>query len=298
MTSSSNQRTEHAFKRARKIAANTWIWTDNFAAHQSAIIKKVSNLGFDGIEIPISGARINIAELRKLLFETGRGLVPIVLVGGTPSEDISSGISEIRRNGEKRIHRSIEICNSLGGQLVGGPMYASTSNPSYYSEVRRTTMLSRSVESMKRMADFAAQKKIKIAIEPICRYNNSFLNTVQQAKSFLREVGRKNVGLLLDTFHLNIEEKSVKSAILEAGENLFHFHACENDRGVPGTGHIDWNEIADALDEIGYSGWLSIESFNPKEHALASRMKVWRSLAKNQDELAREGLEFLRRRLA
>ena len=110
MTSSSNQRTKLAFKRPRRLAAHTWIWTDNFPTHQSAIIKKVSNLGFDGIEIPISVARINIAELRESLFETGRGLVPIVLVGGTPSEDISSGISEIRRNGEKRIHRSIEIC--------------------------------------------------------------------------------------------------------------------------------------------------------------------------------------------
>ncbi|MDG6907249.1 MAG: sugar phosphate isomerase/epimerase, partial [Nitrososphaerota archaeon] len=226
-----------------------------------------------------------------------RKLVPIVLVGGTPSEDISSGIAEIRKSGEKRIQRSIEICQQLGGHLVGGPMYVSTGNPASYSRVKRSEMLNRSVESLKRLADFAAQKKIKIAIEPICRYDNSLLNTVQQAKSFVSKVGKSNVGLLLDTFHLNIEEKSIKSAIVDAGSSLFHFHACENDRGVLGTGHIDWDEIADALDEIEYDSWLSIESFNPKEVKLASRMKLWRSMAKNQDELARKGLEFLRCKL-
>ncbi|MCL5069201.1 MAG: sugar phosphate isomerase/epimerase [Thaumarchaeota archaeon] len=281
----------------RKIAANTWIWTDNFAAYHSALIKKVSKLGFDGIEIPIPNKRFNIAESRQSLLESRRKLVPIVLVGGTPNEDISSGIAEIRERGEKRIQRSIEICKLLGGNLVGGPMYVSTGNPASHSRINRTEMISRSVESMKRLANFAATKKIKIAIEPICRYDNSLLNTVQQAKSFVSKVGRGNVGLLLDTFHLNIEEKSIKSAILDAGSRLFHFHACENDRGVLGTGHIDWDEIADALDEIEYDGWLSIESFNPKDVTLATRMKLWRSMAKNQDELARRGLEFLRRKL-
>ena len=280
----------------RKIAANTWIWTDNFPAHHSAVINKISRIGFDGIEIPIPNTHLNIAELKRDLGRHPK-LVPIVLVGGTPSEDISSGILEIRKSGEKRIQRSIEICKTIGGTLIGGPMYVSTGNPASHSRVERSAMLRRSVESMKRLADIAAQKKIRIAIEPICRYDNSLLNTVQQTKTFVSKVGRANVGLLLDTFHLNIEEKSIRSAILDAGSSLFHFHACENDRGVLGTGHMNWDEIAVALDEIEYDGWLSIESFNPKEVTLATRMKVWRSLARNQDELARKGLEFLRRKL-
>ncbi|MCS7040952.1 MAG: sugar phosphate isomerase/epimerase, partial [Caldilineales bacterium] len=98
----------------------------------------------------------------------------------------------------------------------------------------------------------------------------------------------------LDTFHMNIEEKSLGEAIRAAGPRLKHFHACENDRGAPGSGHVPWNDVAEALRAIGYEGPVVIESFTAKVKSIARAAAIWRALAPTQDDLARDGLAFLR----
>ena len=111
-------------------------------------------------------------------------------------------------------------------------------------------------------------------------------------------IDQENVGVLLDTFHLNVEEKSLLDAITTAGEKLFHFHACENDRGTPGSGHIDWDIVAKALDQIDYKGWIGVESFTPFDKQFSFAMKVWRKLEPSQDEIASKGLYFLKSKLS
>ncbi len=110
-------------------------------------------------------------------------------------------------------------------------------------------------------------------------------------------IGSENVGLLLDTFHLNIEEKSIAGAIKQAGEKLFHFHTCENDRGIPGTGLIRWEEVRKGLNDLNYRNWISIESFTPDADQFSSVMHVWRRIEQNQDEIAASGLAFLKKLL-
>ena len=165
------------------------------------------------------------------------------------------------------------------------------------SEEERKRQRSYAVDNLRDLAGYAATKGIRLALEPLNRFETDFLNTVDQGVELLDEIGCDNVGFLLDTFHMNIEEKSLGQAIRRAGSRLFDFHACSNDRGTPGQDHLDWDEISKALRDIGYDGAVVIESFTTDITEIAKAVSLWRPLAASQDALALEGLKFLKENL-
>ncbi len=127
------------------------------------------------------------------------------------------------------------------------------------------------------------------------RFETDLVNTVDQGLALLADIGARNAGLLLDTFHMNIEEKDVPSAIRRAAGQIVEFHACSNDRGTPGEDHLPWDAIADALHDAGYEGPVVIEAFTPEIKEIARAVSIWRPLAGSQDALAGDGLKNLRR---
>jgi len=148
---------------------------------------------------------------------------------------------------------------------------------------------------LKPVAYYAGQRGVQLAIEPLNRFETDFINTVEQGMDLVGRIGASNVGFLLDTFHMNIEEKDIAAAIRKAGSKVFHFHSCENDRGTPGTGHVEWKEVASALREINYQGPVVIEAFTTEITEIARAVSLWRPLAPSQDSLARDGLRFLQK---
>jgi len=148
---------------------------------------------------------------------------------------------------------------------------------------------------LKPVADYAGQRGVQLAIEPLNRFETDFINTVEQGLDLVGRVGATNVGLLVDTFHMNIEEKDIPAAIRKAGSKVFHFHSCENDRGTPGAGHVEWKEVVSALREINYQGPVVIEAITTEITEIARAVSLWRPLAPNQDSLAQEGLRFLQK---
>ena len=148
------------------------------------------------------------------------------------------------------------------------------------------------------MADYAAPKGVKLAFEPLNRFETDLINVVAQGNNFIKEIDRENVGFHLDTFHMHLEEKNSAQAIISAGKRLFHFHACENDRGVQGTGQVHWMEIARALKEVGYQGPVVIESFTSQVKEIAKAVCIWRKIAPDQDTIATQGLNYLQTLLA
>jgi len=147
---------------------------------------------------------------------------------------------------------------------------------------------------LKQLAAYAGERGVVICVEPLNRFETSFLNLASQAIEVVDRVGHPACGLLLDTFHMNIEEQSIGAAIRSAGARLKHLHTCENDRGAPGSGHIDWTEVVDACKAIGYRGPAVIESFTADVKSIARAAAIWRSLAPTQDGLATDGLAHLR----
>jgi D-psicose/D-tagatose/L-ribulose 3-epimerase len=141
-----------------------------------------------------------------------------------------------------------------------------------------------------------ASTDLELAIEPINRHETFFLNTAEQEVRLCRAIGNARIGLLLDVAHMAIEEKSLVAAVTAAGDGLKHLHLIENDRGAPGTGSlIDWKLLFTALNAIGYRGGYAIESFPFEDQNAAMKTRTWRPFATSSDQLARDGIAFLKR---
>jgi D-psicose/D-tagatose/L-ribulose 3-epimerase len=144
------------------------------------------------------------------------------------------------------------------------------------------------------VVDHAVAQGVRLGVEPLNRYETSLVNTVDQALTALGPLLGEGLGLALDSYHLNIEERSSANAIRAAGPHLAHVQVCGSDRGAPGGDQTDWPAFVAALDEVGYDGPLVIESFTADNASIATAASIWRPLAPTQDELARDGLSFLR----
>jgi D-psicose/D-tagatose/L-ribulose 3-epimerase len=215
----------------------------------------------------------------------------------TPERDLIHPDPAIRAGGAAYVRHCIEACHTLGATNLIGPMYAAvgrTWQMSADERERDTELLAR---QLRELAAYAAEHGVTLCIEPLNRFETSFLNLATQGAELIDRVGHPACQLMLDTFHMNIEESSLGDAIRAAGPRLRHFHACENDRGTPGAGHVPWGDVAAALRDIDYTGPVVIESFTDKVTSIARAAAIWRPLAASQDALASEGLAFLRRLL-
>lgn len=250
------------------------------------------------MEIPTFDGHLDVKGITSKLSSLSHSkhkLEPIVIGGGLIDTDLASDDASVRKKGLIYLQGCIKNCSDIGGALVCGPLYTAVGNLAFLTEVKREKQYKNLSKEFKKIGKFAKDYGVKIALEPLCRYDTHLVNTSNQARKLVDLIDEENVGILLDTFHMNIEEKSMLDAISKAGDKLFHFHACENDRGTPGTGQINWNEVARGLDKVRYNGWISLESFVPFDPAFSSAMRVWRPLAKDQDEIARKGLEFMKK---
>jgi D-psicose/D-tagatose/L-ribulose 3-epimerase len=149
------------------------------------------------------------------------------------------------------------------------------------------------VKQLGGLAEYAADHGVVLCVEPLNRFETSFINLASQLVEVLDRVDHPACQAHLDTFHMNIEERSLGDAIRTVGPRLRHFHACENDRGAAGSGHVPWSEVAEALRDINYDGPVVIESFTAEVKSIARAAAIWRSLAASQDALAEQGLAFL-----
>lgn len=274
-----------------KFGANTFIWSDRFGEEQYPLLEKIKRAGFDGIEVPLfDPGQYRGSVARRAIEQHGlECTVCSVLPAGLHSGSADAGT---RRRAEEHLRASVATTAELGSRLIAGPLYSPVG---YFSGSRRTDEeWKRAVETFQQIGPALDEHNVTLAIEPLNRYETYFLNTAADAVRFCREIGHPRIGILFDTYHANIEEKDVAAAIREAGPYLRHFHSCENDRGIPGTGHVDWPAVFAALREAKYDHWLTIESFGFSLGALSAAASIWRDLAPSAEQIALEGLRFLK----
>lgn len=276
-----------------RLGVNTWVWTSPFTTKDFGLIPKVKAMGFDIIEVAVDDASlIDATLLREAIREHGLDIIICGAFG--PSRDISSDDPAVRRNGADYIAECIGLAQAVGSRLVAGPVYSAVGKTRLVSADQKARERAWCVENLRAVGKIADDAGVTIGIEPLNRFETDMINLVDQAIALIREIDHPAYKVHIDTFHSNIEEKSIPEAIRMAGDLLGHFHACENDRGIPGTGHIDWIGIRDALRDIAYDGPVVIESFTPGAVEIAKAAAIWRPLAPSQDELAQEGVRFLR----
>lgn len=280
-----------------RLGASTFIWTSPFGDDQVGLCGHVAGLGFDVIEVCVENpARLSGQAVAEAAAGAGLGVVVCGAFG--PERDVSHEDASVRTGAVNYLRTCIDVAAAVGSPIVAGPMYATTGQARLLSEVERRAQWLRATKSLREVAAYADASGVSLAIEPLNRFETDLVNTVEQGKALCKGIGAPNVGLLLDTFHMNIEETSIAGAIRDAGSLLRHFHACENDRGAPGSGHIDWPEVFGALQDIDYDGDLVIESFTADNTEIARAVSLWRPLAASPDALASAGLAFLRASLA
>ena len=214
-----------------------------------------------------------------------------------PDRDLIHSDKAIRDNGVAYLKGAIRANHDLGGTNLVGPLYSAVGRTWQSTPEERERDTDLLVENLSELAKYAADFDVMLCVEPLNRFETSFINLAEQAIPIIDRVDHPNCQMMLDTFHMNIEEKSLGDAIRAVGPRLHHMHACENDRGAPGTGNIPWDEVAKALNDIHYDGPVVIESFTAKVKSIARAAAIWRALAPSQDALAEDGLKFLRQLL-
>jgi D-psicose/D-tagatose/L-ribulose 3-epimerase len=274
-----------------KFGVNMFIWSASFGPENFRLLPSIKKWGFDGIEIPlIQPAEMAVAEIRRALADNGLQCTFCAVVPGglnTISDD-----AVVRARTLDHFRRSIEAGAEIGGRLLAGPLYA----PVGYLPGRRRTAdeWKWAVEAFQSLGNDLAEHAFTFALEPLNRFETYFLNTAEDAAALCREIAHPNVGVLFDTFHANIEEKSVPQAFRTVGPYLKHVHMSENDRGTPGTGHVDWAGVFAALRDVRYDEWLTIESFGFALGELSAAASIWRDLAPSAEAIAAEGVRFLK----
>ncbi len=278
-----------------KFGVNTYIWSADFTPAHLDLLPRLKAGGFDGVEIPIfRPAKFEAAAIRR--GAEAAGLERTAVASLLPELSLISDDADVRRKTVEHVGSAIKAAAELGARLFAGPLYV----PVGYLPGRRRTddEWKRAIEGYQQIADTLDAYDVSLGIEPLNRFETYFLNTAADGAALCDAVNHPRVGLLFDTFHANIEEKHVGAAIRTAGRHIKHFHACENDRGTPGTGHVAWDEVFPALREIGYDGWLTIESFGFALGDLSAAAAIWRDIEPaGPESIAFDGVTFLRSRV-
>ena len=248
-------------------------------------VKKVKELGFDILEVSGGSLEELSDEEAKRLGEEARaqGIMLTACIGLPAQYDVSSTDEATRKAGVTYMKRLLDKMKVADIHQIGGIIYAYW--PCDYSIPFDKAVTRRiSIQSVREIADYAKPLGIKLTLEIVNRFEQYLLNTAQEAADFVRDVDRDNVYIMLDSFHMNIEEDSFRDAILTAGSKLGHFHIGEANRKVPGSGRLPWDEMAKALKEIGYDGTIVMEPFVRPGGRVGADIKVWRDLSNGADD--------------
>ncbi len=277
-----------------QIGVNAWVWSSPVSTAELARLAPiVKGMGFDLIEIGIeSTTDLDYAKGAEIVRSNGLGISVCAAMG--PDRDLIHEDESIRANGMDYVRHCIDAAKTLGAANVVGPLYSAVGRTWQQTPDDRKKDLDLLVGQLKALSAHAGERGVTLCVEPLNRFETSFINLASQAIEVVDRVDHPACVLLLDTFHLIIEERSIGDAIRAAGPRMRHLHTCENDRGAPGSGHVPWDEVAQACGDIGYTGPMVIESFTNKVKSIARAAAIWRPFAASQDALATDGLRFLR----
>ncbi|MGE3873302.1 MAG: sugar phosphate isomerase/epimerase family protein [Parvibaculaceae bacterium] len=278
-----------------KIGFNLLLWTGHVTLEYRSLLRDIRKAGYDGVEIPIfEGDPGHYARLGEMLDEIGLERTVVTIMPSLDKNPLS-GDGATRKAALDHAKWFIDCSAALGAAIVGGPIH---SVHGHFTGAGPTAAeRKRGIAFHRRAGDHAAAKNVRLALEALNRFECYFLTTMQQLADYLDEVGHPAVQGMYDTFHANIEEADPVKAIRTIRRHMIHVHISENDRGIPGKGHVDWPATYKALKTSRYDGWLTIEAFGRSLPALAAATRVWRDFFESPETVYREGIRSIRKGL-
>jgi D-psicose/D-tagatose/L-ribulose 3-epimerase len=273
-----------------KYGMNLLLWTGELNDSLLPILEKLKKFGFDGVELPLFNLQLDYAAWGKRLDDLGLARTAVT-VRNVDDNPISPDAG-VRAKGVELNKKTLDCCAAVGAETLVGPFHSALG---YFTGAGPTAdEWQWGVESMRATAEHAGKVDVKLGVEPLNRFECYFLNAHADAARFAREVDHAACGIMYDTFHSNIEEKSIPKTLREIKDVLCHVHISENDRSTPGEGNIRWRKNFGALAEIGYDGWMVIEAFGLALPELAAATRIWRRMFDDELTLAKEGLAFMK----
>ncbi|MBL8815621.1 MAG: sugar phosphate isomerase/epimerase [Planctomyces sp.] len=276
-----------------KFGMNMLLWTAGVTDQHFPLLEKIKGWGYDGVELPmfdfdLANAKKVGAELKRL----GLGATAVTVCNA--AENPISPDAAVRKAGLERLRKAIDACAAAGATHLCGPIHSALGE---FSGAGRTEEeWKRATEVLSQAADHAKANNVTLVVEYLNRFECYFLNSAVDAARFCREIGHSNLKMMYDTFHANVEEKSITSAVMACADQLVHVHISENDRSTPGEGGINWDESFSALRKINYDGWMMIEAFGLALPELAAATRIWRRMFPTEEHLAVNGLRFMKKR--
>lgn len=272
-----------------------------FVAEHFGLFERMRAHGYDFVELLVpEPGEIDLAQARKALDGAGLGVVLAARVN--LQRNLSAADKDAHRAGIDYLKYTVDCAIGLGATIVGGPL---TGNPLVFAgrpphpvaEDERLARKHRCVEGLQEAGDYAASAGVTLAVEPLNRFESDVLCTTQQAVELLDAVDHPGVRMMLDTFHMHMEESSIAEAILLAGERVAHFQANENHRGFPGTGATDWVSVCRALHQIGYTGPISLEPFRRRDDRFGVPFAQWRAPHEDESDRLAASVAFMKSHL-
>jgi D-psicose/D-tagatose/L-ribulose 3-epimerase len=274
-----------------KIGMCMFLWTSRIGPEHKGLLADIKSCGFDGVEVPVfDGAPDEYASLGRMLDGLGLERTAVSALGD-PAFDLISPDASIRRAAVDRMRWILDCSAALGAGRVSGPLHSVLGQ--FSGQGPTADELSRGVESQQMIGEHAAKVGVTVGLEALNRFECYLLNTMDDLAGFVRRVGHPNIRAMYDTFHANIEEANPITALTRNAAEIVHIHLSENDRGVPGRGNIPWTETFDAIRDIGYDDWLTIEAFGRGLPDLAAATKVWRDFAESPEAVYRDGYKHI-----
>lgn len=274
-----------------KIGVSAFAWTTKPRAEHLKLLPMLREQGFEGFELPLFDPAELAALKPRAAFEASGMECTVCAILPAGVNPISEDAAE-RRRGLGHLRKCVAVAAEAGVKLMAGPVYAPIG---YHTDRRRTEdEWQRAVECLQALGDALDEHAMTLAIEPVNRAESMFLNTGADARALCEAVGHARVGVNVDTYHANIEEKNIADSIRLLGNRLKHIHASENDRGLVGTGHVDFPEIVESLRAIEYDGYLMIEGFGWSKDETNTLGALYGDPEVSPEVIAFQGAKYLR----
>jgi D-psicose/D-tagatose/L-ribulose 3-epimerase len=277
-----------------KLGFNLLAWTASISDKFFPHIERLKKIGYDGIEICMGNQETApYKQTKKLVNDLGLGITCVTIVG--PDANPVSPDKAVRAKAVDVLKWNIDRTVDCGANLICGPFHSAFAtftradiDPDEYK---------RSAEVLRTAGDYAKQAGVTLVPEALNRFECYLCNTMAQLRQLVELTDHPNVRAMFDTHHANIEEKKQADAIKTIAPVLVHVHLSENDRGTPGSGHINFREALTALKAAKYDGWMMVEAFSRSDPGFANAINVWREYNPGWD-IAETGHKFLRAEMA
>lgn len=275
-----------------KIGMCMFLWTTSVGRRHEPLLKDIRKTGFDGVEIPIfEGSPDDYRRLGAMLDRVGLERTAVSAMGD-PGMNLISSDAATRRRGIDYMKWAIDCAAALGADRLSGPLHSTLGQ--FSGGGPTAAELKRSISSQRAIGDHAAKRGVTIGLEALNRFECYLVNTMADLAAHVDAVDHPNIRAMYDTFHCNIEEADPIAAFTKHRDRIVHVHISENDRGVPGRGHVPWSETFKAIRASGYDDWLTIEAFGRSLKDLAAATKVWRDFSEGPEAVYRDGYRHIR----